>query len=310
MTISLTHYDLDGISSQILLSKIFNIQFKFNSSYENINSKLDEIENLVLSRNIKRVIISDLALKKDNLIKLEKIIKINPNIEFYIFDHHDIDIYFLSYLKENYNIIFELDSNKSSTKIIFEKYENYLKESLKNDIFNNLKDYVSNVNSYDLWLTNEPNFKFGMLLNELFWYSGDSVFFTTLNQNNFKIPDFFKSRYEKIVKDKDEYFEILENNKLIFKDFENQNILIVFCSKYKNFISLDYESEIYIIIDRKYITIKSKNTNIKKILKDFLNSYSGIDLWGGHNFILSIKSELFLDKDYVSKFIKNLKMYI
>lgn len=85
--------DVDGISSAILIKKLFNCKFVFLSNYSRLIKLLGIIEEKALEGKINKLFICDLGLNKKNqnhfISSLERIICYGCRV--YYFDHHELD---------------------------------------------------------------------------------------------------------------------------------------------------------------------------------------------------------------------------
>ena len=90
--LSLSHSDLDGISSQIVLRAKFGEITRMNISYGKIYEYLEIIEDYCYRSRPSEVFVTDLSFQYSELQKLAEIATNNPAINFYFIDHFFVKV--------------------------------------------------------------------------------------------------------------------------------------------------------------------------------------------------------------------------
>jgi len=151
MIYSISHNDLDGYASQLIIKKYANIN-KHNIKMFNI-SRQSEIKNIL--DNIKlnssdSLIITDISIDNE-LSKYLNDLKIKILL---VIDHHETS----SDISSKYNW-YKYDNAKSATLLAFE----YLLKDIVVEY-----EFIKYVNAYDLWLETDSCFLKGISLNSFF----------------------------------------------------------------------------------------------------------------------------------------------
>lgn len=232
MILSISHADLDGIWSQILLSKKHkNIQF-LRTGYKDLEHKLNNISYSMYEK----VIVSDLNLKD---------IYLKPNIDnIMIFDHH---------YKPNYPCEIIFDDSISACMLIDNHY----------NINNEITKYV---NAFDIWDRNSDYFENGFILNCYFWEKGINAFYNRFKQNE-NIEDIKKWFYNNHKQEVEQYFNKLEKKNLLVK---GNDIIISFTDINQHWLGYLYDYK-FIINATSYgrITVRTVNDIILPNLDGF-----------------------------------------
>ncbi|MDD3049495.1 MAG: DHH family phosphoesterase [Bacilli bacterium] len=237
MIYNLTHYDLDGICSAILIRYFLGETKIIPTGYNKIN---ENFQNL-LNRNPSHAIITDLNFNAQMINTL-----MNTNGKYLYIDHH----------KSN----FKLPKESNVTFYIKEKYcaaantLKYFKEKGKY-ISDEIKQLAYYANDYDTWdlKTDESQ-----IMNFIFWKRGFNEFLEMFkNGYNEKIiqtfrPDFYVEQ-ENIKK-------YLENSKKEEFMYDECKCLVIYTSQYINDVTLFYPNYDYyfIIADSKKMSVRTK----------------------------------------------------
>jgi oligoribonuclease NrnB/cAMP/cGMP phosphodiesterase (DHH superfamily) len=171
-TVGLFHYDLDGVGSDILMSKLFKFDKKFQCGY----GKIKEYISSGKVSNYDNLVIADVSLTKDQFMKLKGEYRDN----FLYIDHHQQSVDMIDSLKKKYKITkTKMDSSFCATALIFRTFYKQLSK------FKGIGKFVSLVDSYDMWRVNtHPDmFLKGYDLNVLFWKYGYYDFFERFSKN-------------------------------------------------------------------------------------------------------------------------------
>jgi len=153
MIYSISHNDLDGYSSQLIVNKyalIINDKIKmFNiSSRSDLLTCINDISNKITKED--RLIITDISIDNELAILIS-----NLNLSnLLVIDHHETG----QSVSEKYEW-YHYDNTKSATLLSFE----YL---LKDKIV--ACEFIKYVNAYDLWLESDFDFLEGVSLNSMF----------------------------------------------------------------------------------------------------------------------------------------------
>jgi oligoribonuclease NrnB/cAMP/cGMP phosphodiesterase (DHH superfamily) len=290
--ISLSHTDLDGYGCQIIISNYFSTQnvSYMNSSYTKIDETIEYIAELGVNQNISVIFITDLNLSQNNINTLKPLLE---NTRIYVIDHHPVE--FKEFKHSNFKFIW---SEEFCGTYLTWKFLN------KNNKLDRFKQFVSVIDSFDVWKKNDPNFTTGLLLNDEFWLtSNKNIFFTKyLTYSNFN-PEALKSFNDA----KDRYFQELESKKLIGSD---GNIIFGFINKFNSHFTIQYPNfDIYINV-YSYglfsIRLKEENTNLRKYLLETFKTDKYINS-GGHQTAFSFSFDINND---IPEQLRHLKLLI
>jgi len=281
-TISLSHNDMDGVGSQFSIKETRDGALYLNTGYDGISEYIDiVIDNL--SELTNEVFLTDLSFQLSDLKKLERMVNSYSNIKFIYIDHHEYDdqcFELFEKLKQRENFIFIHSIKASATKLTYL----YLKPSNKN-----LEKLVSIINSYDIWLENDPLFKIGWVFNTLFWDIKIKGWTIQVETNDYKMPSFFKRRYKEILTEKNEYFKKLFEANYITVD-SNKKFMFAFADNFIPFLTVDFsEYQVYLIATSyNRISIRFRNLHpdiamkIKKEIVDTSIMLPSVTSAGGH----------------------------
>lgn len=179
-----THNDLDALGSMLNIEYKFpNIEKKyFFTNYGNLDKIADEIEDYILSNNIKHIIMADVsfATNKDALRRIYNLMKDNYIIHI---DHHEYPDNFWDEFPKMKVIH---DKSKCAAKLCNEFFQN----TGKNKNLDKLT-YLTDV--YDIWQSKNKHFDIAQSLNDYFWTYDITILKDKIINNNYKLPgDFFQ----------------------------------------------------------------------------------------------------------------------
>ncbi len=252
--INLTHNDLDGAGSNIVLREKFGDMDTFHVSYGSVTDTLKSID-LDINHLTKTLFVTDLSFDKDAFLELMRVAEGHPHIKIIFIDHHPYEGDVLETFNELAsfpNVYCKHEIGKSATLLTYE---------FTHSVNEDLGKLVGFINAFDIYKEFEDptNFKIGWFLNSVFWELKLSAFKSNIIRNQYKIPKMFKDIYVKILEDKDRYFKsLIENNIAVFD--EENSILLAFCDKHKSFWQNDYPDFDYYVLP--YET-KGKNISIR-----------------------------------------------
>jgi len=262
--ISLSHIDMDGVGCQFCIKETHQNILCLNANYNEIIDYLDIVFDRI-SNSTKKVFITDLSFKTNDILKLQSLVNSYPKIKFVYIDHHEYtedDWKLLNELKKRDNFLLIHSLKASATKLTF------LYTKPKNE---NLSKLANIINAYDIWLEDDPLFKIGWVYNTLFWDIGMRPFIAELRTNNYKMPSYFKRRYKEIVKEKNDYFKKLFEANLIAID-DDKKFLFAFADDYRSFITIDFPSYKIYVIASSYNNISIRFRNLEpekaKVIKE------------------------------------------
>jgi len=151
MIYSISHNDLDGYASQLLIKK-YAKKIKEKIEMYNVNYGKAILETLKLIENkLKKediIIITDLNLDQEIAIYLDNLIA-----KKIVIDHHETG----KMIAKKYDWYF-YNKSKSATLLTYEYFSSYLKKY----------DFIKYTNMYDLWLENKKKFNKAKSLNYAF----------------------------------------------------------------------------------------------------------------------------------------------
>jgi len=205
--LSISHYDLDGCGCQIVLANAFDNVTFINSSFYNIDEKIETLNY----DKYDYVIITDIHPENKNLLYLsDKIILI---------DHHPSDMHDA---KNNLHVIQKGVCATTLTKHYVEK--------MTGEKLSHLDEFVRLVNDYDMWHLTDPRSK---QLNDLMFHKYHAMKFRQQFMDG--RVEFTDLEKEYLV-DYDKQFEETYENLDVF-DFDSINACIVSSFHFVNEIS-------------------------------------------------------------------------
>jgi len=282
ITLSLSHYDLDGVGCQIVLRKQFGELTTMNTSYGRIDEYLDNVESFCHRTKPKRVFITDLSFNVELLTRVNRIAEANPDTNFYFIDHHPFEGEWKHLRRENLTIV--ISDKASATKLTFL----YLKSNFKfqGQNIDKLEQFVHYVNAYDIWLEETPEFKMGFVLNELFW-KYKLVGFWAKFKDEYSLSYSDKEVYKDLIKKKNKLFKKLDDSGRILR-FDNR-VLLIFVDDFQGHVTIDYPGFLSYIIVRSTgkgsVRLKTEAVNEGLTKDNLVNSILKTDYIseaGGH----------------------------
>lgn len=278
--INLTHYDLDGVSSSIIISHFIKDIVPVPTSYNYLKKKASDF---IIGQS--QGIITDLNFNKE----LFDLIKKSKHKYLYI-DHHKLDLD----LSEYDTLTYYIDERFCATANIL----SYFKQRNKYTDNENIKKLAYYTNDYDTWLLKTEE---SQILNFIFWKVKFEKFF-----------DMFKNGYnEKYVEENRKAFrDDYENAKKFLNDckkdefeYDNLKCLVVYASNYQNLITLFYPNYHYyfIISDIHKMSVRTTtNISLEYSFKDVekledVETAGCHDFAGGVNLVQSLSEEESID---------------
>lgn len=210
---NLTHYDLDGVVCNIILSLLFKNIKTYCCGYGKLDDKIDTIIRDYKFDKPKALLITDFCLTVEHLKKL-----IKRGIKIIYIDHH-IDS--LPY-KKTKKFKHYIDKNKSGALLTFEYFEKRLSKKYKEGVVEKVKTLVKLANDYDLWKLED---KRSYYINQLFW---DYNFWRFRQRFRYGFKNFFSEEINKVkkyIKELKKYAYSTE--RFVFPNDKKDAILIV-----------------------------------------------------------------------------------
>lgn len=170
----LTHYDMDGVGCDIILSKLIKFDKKMHVGYGSLGKKLEQ--NVIYRYD--RCFVTDLSLEREQLKKLIE----HFDTKLFYADHHETTKKSIEVLKElnaiggnKYKPRILYDQEMSGTGLIAKKLAKLLSATDRSRI----ASIVPFIDAYDMWrnIDYSRNFAIGYELNVLFWYYKYDKFF-------------------------------------------------------------------------------------------------------------------------------------
>lgn len=264
----ISHYDLDGVSSAIVLDRIFKFDVILKGGYHRSQEMVNKVESGA------SVIVSDFVLSTDEYRKL----KDKTLGKLIVLDHHP-ETRKLKNLYPKDPIYYNPD--KSATLICIEEL------TRRNAIFSDeIRELGRYANAFDLYQRGSEDFKVGYDLNLLFWKLHFDDFLLRF-QDGF--DGFNENELMYIKKIKDEYAQVLAES--TYGEYLGDNIqsLICVCSEPAVINEVPYYKpgyDIYFILNRYK---NSFSLSLRTAKQDPINTYCkeiekepGVISAGGH----------------------------
>jgi len=271
----LTHYDLDGVAADILMSNMYMFEKKHMCGYAKIKEKIDNGELSGYDSGV----ITDVSLAPEQFSFISKEYK---DKLLYI-DHHKPSINAVS--NNEYKSTCVVDTTFSASGLIFQTFFKKLKK------VPHVVDFVIAVDAYDMWRidTNIDNFKKGYDLNVLFWKYGYFDFYDRFFDNmSFNFSSTEKKYISDHKKERDDH--IIHSDKT---DFGNNSLLVLDApADYVNDFTIqlpDYDIYFMVCTTREgtlTLSMRSKlngvESDLGNVAKNAKNMFDYIISAGGH----------------------------
>ena len=252
--INLTHYDLDGVVSSILIEELFLKGSLYQIYPVGYNYLDNTLQKLLFKHGI--LYITDLRITPEQMNMLSNF----KTIHYY--DHHQRSN------NEQYPEFIKtcvIDTTKCAAKIIYDKYNKQYPEIQK------YEQLVEWTNDYDMWL---HNYKASRVINAYFWH----VKFEVFKQQFMKQPDTITDEMKKVFDEKEKHILQFINDKR-YEVIENVCIVI---DK-----DVDMELTLYLPYEHYFFMSSSNRLHLKstKDLTQFfehLKNEPYIESIGGH----------------------------
>lgn len=176
MNVVLTHTDLDGVCSGYLAGIAFETDVVVSSNYNEVRKKLQYLSTDYPSSDL---IVTDLNLLPEDLQFALKVFKTVT-----IFDHHESSSLFegLGEVNDRFELYF--NGNICATTLVYAYMQRNGHSFTKEE-----QNFFRLVNLYDIWHSEDEDFKYARMANDLFWHYGWRGFYNKLlNQKCFDIP--------------------------------------------------------------------------------------------------------------------------
>lgn len=294
MNILLSHNDLDGYGCLLTALKMKTPLTYFNVGYDTITENLEYINTEILpTRGTETTFyITDLCFKESDTIALYKLVKHNPNITIVYIDHHH-------YESEKQNKIFEKMKEFNNFKFVhnmkycatFLFYQYALKKGLIS--FDESYDKLMKIiDVYDTWKEEDPMFKVGLSLNDVFREMRPSPFIEHIVKS-YKIDDGMKDMIKTLISRKNDYFKRLESENFIIPLGDT---LLFLADNFISHITIDYPHYKYYINGRSNggISVRFRDIseesaiNLKSKLTEHLSMNPYILSLGGHTMAMGV----------------------
>ena len=240
---SLSHNDLDGISSQIVLKQVHQNIKLYNCNYDKIDEYIEYLDNDCHHFRPSIVYVTDLSFSYEQGKHLAHLVHDHPGVKFVYIDHHPyeekLESLFQKMSKKLDNFTYVHTEKACATKLT---YKYLVKQYGLDD--ERLGKYVEQVNAYDIWQMESEHFKGGFLLNELFYKKRLKPYYFEM-VNRYQITDTHKQEYKALVKEKNKYFDGVKEQGLIFTE---ENKMFIFADQFKSWVTVDWsEYDIHVI---------------------------------------------------------------
>lgn len=291
--INLSHNDMDGAGSNLVLREKFPDIKTYHVAYNDISEHLRYID-VDITHHTKIVFITDLSFAEHDLVELVRLAMRHTHVTFVYIDHHHYEgergVLFEK-IKKVPNIKVKHEIGTSGTKLTYQ-----FTKSTHEDL-GKLVDWID---AFDIWRLDDPKFQVGFFLNTIFWEFKMSGFKYQLFAEDYKIPASFKKAYKEIINDKNEYVKSLEANNLILKNDETK-VFVAFCDRHKSFFQMDFpDYQIHVLpyISKSNISVRL-NAHIpeadahefRDMVIDYCSSFPDYISGGGHAHAFGITVE-------------------
>lgn len=284
--ISLSHNDLDGVGCQVVLRWQFGDVYFKSISYSKIIETFNDLDStLSYDRSKTQVIISDLALKDDEIELLKSICIKYPDVKFIIADHHLRSLSAVKMYETFPNNFIDLhNENRCSAMILFYYYG-----------INNIKirDFIHLVNVYDLWIDNDSKFEEALLINEIYESMLHSDFFAGIGMYG-NLKDDITRKTDKTLQKIQSIRDSIDNNEMIFVD---DKLFIAQIDRYKSIVQYYLKRDISIIISSNFnfsirLSNGLKDYELLRLQESFFDFFKreGYDYYHAHKQVFGFNS--------------------
>lgn len=272
----LTHFDLDGAVSEIILKKYLNIKKSYACGY----GKFDKWINDLKSGD--QVIVSDVNLTEE---QVQNIVNRTGEKSFVIIDHHPSTENLTKLYPEN--VIYSGDF--CGAALCFRYVSSFFPNAPCECLSNGHRKMLELTDIYDNWKTDHKNWGEAYALNILYWHLGHWDFVKQF-ADNFSLTEEDKEVIKQKLKEKS---VLIKNADIIAED---EDIIIVMCDRdiTNDFTLVRPNHSLYLMIgwdsrsSEFSLSVRSKdpNINLTQILKEIrlvqYDSSGSIKSAGGH----------------------------
>jgi oligoribonuclease NrnB/cAMP/cGMP phosphodiesterase (DHH superfamily) len=280
MLANLTHYDLDGVVSHMILLPLFKETPRYYCcGYAKLDSNIDRMISEAKVFHLDNLIITDLSLSLEQVKRIKKYFQ---NI-FYIDHHATSEINREELSKEINNLV--VSTKRSAALLTFELFSEKLKQKLTPEDFNKLKVLAELASTYDNWLTDHPDFTKGYYLNALFWKLSWADFIKRFKNGYDHLTDEEQEVVVAIVKDKKKMLD--EADKIVFPN-DKKNAILIFHedSEYiiqeATIIMKQYDHFFILNSTTNTVSIRTKKGKDLSIVLKSIEKHEGVKSCGGH----------------------------
>lgn len=281
MILSLSHYDLDGISCQFVINQHLGNISRMNIGYNKVDEYINIIDDSCAHQRPNMVFVTDLSFSLEQLTKLSYVAQKYNDINFYFIDHHPFEESYDHLKSKNFHIV--ISDKASATKLT----NLYIKKNWAVNTNPELDQYVDYVNAYDIWLDDTPEFKVGFVYNELFWLYGFQHFWGRFN-GDYNLRNSDKEKYKEVMQKKQKLFtKLWESGRIL--DIGNKDLLMLFLDEYHAHVTIDYPGyKSYVIISSNgKCSVRLKDVKDKELVQSFMfeeiAKMDNINNYGGHH---------------------------
>lgn len=297
--ISISHNDLDGVCCQCLIRWELNDVHYQPTSYHRLDDTLGDLfDNLSYNQSLNTVIISDISLRYNQLLKIKEMTEQYPKVKFIVADHHVRDKKILEVYKTMPKNFIDLYSVKQCSSLILYQYFGI------NNI--RLKELTYTVNAYDMWNTKEPEFEDSLVLNELYEATTHNTFFNGIGFHG-SLKEELNRKKTKIETKIKKFKKTIDTNEYIYY---NDTIVIAHIDKYKSILQYELNKPISIIISSNLnFSIRLSNdltdANLRRYSNLFFDYFNknNYDFYYAHKQVFGFNSNSINIMDDIEQFI-------
>lgn len=228
--INLTHWDLDGVASAIIVKGFMSDTiFDYESMPMGYNNLEDKILRRLNEQSGKFVVVAtDLTFTADFI---EQILNIENITHFIYLDHHpktDLDLERIKAFQKQFKGKFfgRVDYERSGARLAYDYFSKNCPSALDEDELEAFDKLATYADAYDRWQLEDPNFKKGFLLNDIFWDISYDAFFAHF-ENGYTNDQEVKNMTIGVQAKRMEYFEETKKHYSIETIINNKRALIV-----------------------------------------------------------------------------------